>query len=70
MHNDTQVVGKYLVTPFTKISDTGEYLAAVSLRRGMHDRIFRFVPRFASPLSAMRYALAQGRDMAMAHQPA
>jgi len=70
MNQDTQVVGKYLVTPFTKISDTGDYLAAVSLRRGMHDRIFRFVPRFASPLGAMHYARTQGHEMAMAQQPA
>ncbi len=68
MHPDTQVVGKYLVTPLAKISDTGDYLASVSLRRGMHDRIFRFVPRFACPIGALHYAQAQGRAMAMAPQ--
>lgn len=70
MHDHTQVVGKYLVTPYTKMSDSGAFVAAVSLRRGMHDRVFRFVPLFASPLGALHYATAQGRAMALAQPPA
>lgn len=54
-------VGNYLVTPLTKITDTGRYAASVSVRRGMHDRVFRLVPHFDSAALAALYALAQGR---------
>ena len=61
-------VGKYLVTPLARITSTGDYAASVSIRRGMHDRIFRFIPRFDSQGHAMRYALAQGRTMVLNNQ--
>jgi len=54
-------VGKYLVTPLSKITDTGDYAASVSIRRGMHDRIFRFIPRFDSHDGAVQYARDQGQ---------
>ncbi len=54
-------VGKYHVTPMTKITETGQYAASVSIRRGMHDRVFRLIPRFDSAARAARYALSQGR---------
>ena len=54
-------VGRYLVTPLAKATDCGQFLASVSIRRGMHDRVFRFVPLFDSAARAGMYALAQGR---------
>jgi hypothetical protein len=32
----------------------------------MHDRVFRFIPRFANAVDALRYALAEGRLLARA----
>jgi len=57
----THQVGKYLVTPMTKLNEAGQYAASVSIRRGMHDRVFRLIPHFDCAASAGRYALAQGR---------
>jgi hypothetical protein len=65
MHQNTISVGKFLVTPLTRQTDHGDYAASVSLRRGAHDRVFRFVPRFQSPVTAARYAEAEGRRLAM-----
>lgn len=64
MQNNTIAVGKYLVTPLTKLIGANAYAASVSLRRGMHDRVFRLLPRFTSESQAMCYALDQGRRMA------
>ena len=61
-------VGNYLVTPLTKVTDTGRYAASVSIRRGMHDRVFRFVPNFDSAPLAALYALAQGRHFVHSNQ--
>ena len=61
-------VGKFLVTPLVKPSEGGGFAASVSIRRGMHDRIFRFVPSFASEALAVRYAMRHGRNMAR-HSP-
>ncbi|OUL98820.1 hypothetical protein [Variovorax sp. JS1663] len=61
-------VGKYLVTPMTRLTDTGQYAASVSVRRGMHDRVFRLVQRFDSAARAARYALAQGRHIVLNNQ--
>ncbi|MFT3720295.1 hypothetical protein [Pseudorhodoferax sp.] len=61
-------VGKYLVTPMTQRTDTGQYAASVSIRRGMHDRVFRLVPRFDDAGCAARYALAQGRHFILNDQ--
>lgn len=61
-------VGKYLVTPLARITATGDYAASVSIRRGMHDRVFRFIPRFDNQGLAMQYALAQGRSMVLQNQ--
>ncbi len=64
-------VGKYLVSPLSRLTDTGDYSASISLRsgRGMasHDRVFRLVPRFASHHAALRYAAREGRAMALQH---
>ena len=61
-------VGKYLVTPMTKLNEAGRYSASVSIRRGMHDRVFRLIPHFDSAASAVCYALAQGRQLVMNNQ--
>jgi hypothetical protein len=59
-----RTVGKYLVSPMTRLTEQGDYSASVSIRSGRgsgtHDRVFRFVPRFATPEGARTYALEQG----------
>lgn len=60
-------VGKYLVSPFTKITEGGDYQASLSIRSGRgtatHDRVFRFLPRFATSQAALDYAALQGRQL-------
>jgi len=63
----TERVGEYIVTPLTKLTDAG-IAASVSIRRGMYERIFRFVPRFTCDIQAIQYALAQGRSMVQLNQ--
>lgn len=57
-------VGKYLVSPLTKLLDDGRYAASVSIRTGRgsatHDRVLRFNQIFSSQESAARFAAAQG----------
>ncbi|MDA8454475.1 hypothetical protein M4R22_06860 [Acidovorax sp. GBBC 3334] len=60
-----QAVGTFLVTPLTRRTESGDYTASVSVRRGMHDRIFRFIQRFDSHALAAHYALDQGRHIAL-----
>ncbi|MBY4595582.1 hypothetical protein K3217_08555 [bacterium BD-1] len=67
-NSQTHAVGTYHVTPMTKLTETGEYAASVSIRRGAHDRIFRLIPRFNSAARAAHYALAQGRHFVMNNQ--
>lgn len=55
-------VGKYLVSPFTRSTDLGQYTASVSIRNGSHDRVFRFVPNFASREDALQYAIDEGHS--------
>jgi hypothetical protein len=59
-------IGRYQVTPMTRRTDTGLYQASVSIRRGMHDRVFRFIPRFRSDRRATLYAMAQARSLLQA----
>lgn len=68
MPQNTFTVGKFLVTPLTKITDSGDYAASVSIRRGMYDRIIRFIPRFQTDALATRYARRQGRSMVLQNQ--
>jgi len=60
-------VGKYLVSPFTKITEGGDYQASLSIRSGRgigtHDRVFRFLPRFPTSQAALNYAAHQGRRL-------
>ncbi len=58
-------VGHYLVTPLVKDDGAGGFLASVSLRRGAHDRVYRFAQAFSSPARAVRYAIQQGRQLAL-----
>jgi hypothetical protein len=48
----------------TKPSTDGGFMASVSIRSGSgmasHDRVLRFVPRFANRRAAIRYATAEG----------
>ncbi|WP_376738310.1 hypothetical protein [Diaphorobacter nitroreducens] len=60
-------VGNYVVTPLTKTTNVG-VTASVSIRRGMYDRIFRFLPSFPCDTQAVQYALAQGRRMVLHNQ--
>ena len=57
-------VGKYLVSPLIRHQDDGHFAASVSIRSGhgsgMHDRVMRFTPRFASHAAAARYAVSEG----------
>jgi hypothetical protein len=57
-------VGKYLVSPLIRHQDDGNFAASVSIRSGhgsgMHDRVMRFTPRFASHAAALGYAIDQG----------
>lgn len=57
-------VGKYLVSPLSKLADNGQYLASVSIRSGRgsatHDRVLRFAQPFTCPDAAAAYATSQG----------
>ncbi|MFT3815349.1 MAG: hypothetical protein QM740_18570 [Acidovorax sp.] len=61
-------VGNYVVTPLTKSAEHGLFAASVSIRRGMYDRIFQFIPSFACDMQAAQYALAEGRNMVLRNQ--
>lgn len=64
--------GKYLITPMSRVADSGLFTATVSIRSGRgsgtHDRIYTFKPEFAMRESALSYAAAQGRDWLACHQ--
>ena len=57
-------VGKYLVSPLSKLAHEGHYLASVSIRSGCgsatHDRVLRFIKPFTNPDEAVAYATSQG----------
>lgn len=61
--------GKFLLSPYTRITDSGDYEASLSIRSGRgsstHDRVFRFLPRFTSHQCAWDYAAHQGREMVL-----
>ncbi len=54
-------VGKYLVSPLTRLTESGQFTASVSIRNGSHDRVFRFIPEFSTKEAALQYAMAEGR---------
>lgn len=57
-------VGKYLISPLSRLLRDGRYAASVSIRSGAgsatHDRVLRLVPVFDSRQAALRYATEQG----------
>ncbi len=59
-------VGKYLVSPLTRTTESGNYTASVSIRSGSgsgtSDRVYRFVPEFATREGALQYAVAEGHS--------
>jgi hypothetical protein len=58
-------VGKFLITPLSRLNNAGLHTASLSIRRGTgtqtHDRVYTFKPEFKTPDSALMYAAAQGR---------
>ena len=64
----TERVGNYIVTALTQMTHSGKVAAAVSIRRGTYDRIFRFIRQFDTPDMASKYALAEGRSMVLDNQ--
>ncbi len=68
-------VGKYLVSPLTKLLDDGRFAASVSIRSGSgsgtHDRVLRLASVFADPAAAAHYATSEGlRWIQHRHAPA
>ena len=66
MNNDNinVTVGKYLISPLTKLLENGWYASSVSIRSGSgsgtHDRVLRLTRLFRSKLAAAKYATAEG----------
>ncbi len=63
-------IGKFLVSPSARITESGDYAPSVSIRRGCgthtHDKVFRFTRRFASHRGAVNYAIREGRSLVTA----
>lgn len=61
---DNITVGKYLISPITKILANGWYACSVSIRSGSgsgtHDRVLRLTRLFRSHVAAVAYATAEG----------
>ncbi len=61
---DNITVGKYLISPLTKVLENGWYACSVSIRSGSgsgtHDRVLRLTRLFQTQLAAIRYATAEG----------
>jgi hypothetical protein len=59
-----RTVGRFVLSPITRQTDGGQFLASLSIRSGngaaTHDRVYRFAPLFPSAQAAARYALDQG----------
>ena len=62
--NNNITVGKYLVSPLTRLTANGWYACLVSIRSGSgsgtHDRVLRLTRLFQCKLAAARYAVAEG----------
>lgn len=61
---DNITVGRYLISPITKVLENGWYACSVSIRSGSgsstHDRVLRLTRLFQNRLAAVRYATAEG----------
>jgi hypothetical protein len=57
-------VGKYLISPMTRLLENGWYTSSVSIRsgrgQGTTDRVLRLTRLFRDSLSAAEYALTEG----------
>lgn len=66
MSQSSLSVGKFLVTPLqSPRTICGHYAAAVSIRRGKHDRVVRFAPLFQTMERATLYGLEEARSMVL-----
>lgn len=67
-------VGKYLVSPLSRLTESGHYTSSVSIRSGRgsgtHDRVFRFIPQFTTREGALQYAIAEGQSWLQQRSPA
>lgn len=66
MHNDNSgriTVGKYLISPMTRLLENGWYACSVSIRSGRGqattDRVLRLTRLFRDSVSASDYAIAE-----------
>jgi hypothetical protein len=65
-NNDNITVGKYLVSPITRIQENGWYACSVSIRSGAengsarHDRVLRLTRLFRCQIAAAGHATAEG----------
>jgi hypothetical protein len=65
MHEShTITVGKYLISPLTRMIENGWYACSVSIRchggASTHERVLRLTRLFQDRLAAVRYATAEG----------
>ena len=63
-NNSAVTIGKFLVTPLTRVLDNGWFACSVSVRSGTGsattDRVLRLTRLFQTKASAAQYALAEG----------
>lgn len=67
MHNDNNgriTVGKYLISPMTRLLENGWFACSVSIRSGRGqattDRVLRLTRLFRDSVSASEYAVTEG----------
>ena len=67
MHNnkhDPVTVGRYLISPMTRMLENGWFACSVSIRSGRGqsttDRVLRLTRMFRDSVAAAEYALAEG----------
>jgi hypothetical protein len=70
---DNVTVGKYLISPLTKLLENGWYACSVSIRSGSgsatHDRVLRLTRLFRTQIAAVRYATGEGLQWIGEHNP-
>lgn len=63
-HHPTRTVGKYLISPLTKLLEDGWFACSVSIRagsgRGTTDRVVRLTRLFRDRVAAAEYAMQEG----------
>ncbi len=67
-NSKTERVGQYVLTPHIQITNSGHFAAAVSISRGVYDRVFNFLPQFASDTMAADFAMSEARSMVLSNQ--